>query len=154
MVIKNDKQRKAMFARMNQNQPRAQTRPTIIQRIRRRVKPTPEELRAERGRRLSREAEELRRARIRTQQLELEANLERERERVREREERARLELKRIDTARREKTFAGRVLRVERAVVRRGVEAGRRAIQARRAKPRKRRRRVAPREEVGFFGIR
>ena len=158
--FKSDRQRKKVMAELSKNQPRSQTRPTIIgriragekavaKRIRKRFRPTTQELAEQRGARIKKEAEELKEAKRRTRQLELEAQVESEREFVRRREEKARQKLKEIDIARRERTFAGRVLKAERRIITRGVEAVKERISQR---PRKRARRK-PKEETGFFGI-
>lgn len=147
MVFDSDKQRKAFFAKRNRGNPRTDTKPTIIGRLRKRFKPTPEELAKQRGARIKKEAEALKEEKRTTRQLELELKVEAEREKVRVREEEARARLKKIDIARREKTLAGRVLKAERKIVARGIKAVKKGI----ATPKRRKRKVP--EQTGFFGI-
>ncbi len=148
-----DKQRRAMFAKMK-NQPRAETRPSVVGRIRgrlrKRFRPTADELAVQRGARLEREAESLAQERRRVRQLELESRVESEREAVRQRETEARRKLSEIDRARRERTIAGRLVTRGRQLARTGAE--RLAQPAPRPRSRKRRARPEP-EDTGFFGI-
>lgn len=170
MVIKNDNQRKAMFAKMNANQPKAPTRPTFLQRLRRRVRPTEQEKTEARGRRIAREGEELQAERATERQLALEARVETEREAVARRTRRARTELREIDVERTRRRFAP-VIRGARAVGR-GIVRVRKSRVSRRRIPRVRtpreepaslpfgmdsepapRRRKGNSGETGFFGI-
>lgn len=160
MVFKSDKQRKKVMATLSKNQPKSNIRPTILgrlrtgeravqERLRKRFKPTSQELARQRGARLQREAESLKLERQRARQLELEANVEAERETIRTREREARRRLTEIDRARRERTATGRL-------VARGRELGavglRRLAQPAKA-PRKRKRPRKQPEPQGFFGI-
>ncbi len=151
MVFKSDKQRKAVMAKMNQpNQPRSPNQPTFLGRVRRRFKPTPEELAQQRGARIQREAQQLQQQRQRTRQLELEARLETEREGVRQREQTARKRLSEIDKARFQRTFTGKAVTRGRELGRAGIQR----LQQEAAKPKRRRRRAKPqREPAGPFGI-
>lgn len=157
-------QEKAMFAKKNQGTPRAETKPTFLgrlrsgekavaERLRKRFRPTAEELRIQRGKRLQTEAKDLEQAKLRTQQLELESKVEREREKVRTREDTARQQLKEIDVKRREKTFGGRVLKAERRL----VSAGLKKLAETPKRPRRRKRQAQadpePEDDSGFFGI-
>lgn len=159
MVFKSDRQRKAVMAKLTKGNSRSNVSPSmnkpmpksIRERLRRRFRPTAEELAEQRGARIKKEGEALQRERATLRQLELEAGVESEREKVREREERARAKLGKIDIARREKTFAGRVLKAERGLVMKGVKVIKKELAK---KPRKSRARKAPREEIGPFGIR
>ncbi len=149
MVFKTDKQRKAVMARLNQpNQPRTENQPTLIGRVRRRLRPTPEELAQQRGARIQREAEQLRQQRSRVRQLELEAQVESERESVAQRERTARARLAEIDRARFQRTRTGRVTARARELGRTGLQR----LQQAQRQPRRRKRRARPEPQVGFFG--
>ncbi len=155
MVFRNDRQRKAVMAKLNQsNQPRSPNQPTFIGRIRRRLRPTPEELTQQRGARIQREAQELQSQRQRTRQLELEAQVESARETEATRERRARQTLAEIDRARFQRTRAGRAVTRGRELAVVGIQRLRQQARTARARPTKRKRRARPqREEAGAFGI-
>ena len=147
MVFKSDRQRKAVMAKLNEKA-RSPTSPTILGRLRKRFRPTSEELAEQRGARIKREGEALKQERITAEQLELESKLETEREKLRGRQEEARARLSEIDATRRGKTLTGRALK-------KGVELGKIGFEkfTKPAPARKRtKRRKAP-EETGFFGI-
>jgi len=158
MVFNSDKQRKAVMAKLK-GTTRSDVNPTIVkgnpdgikERLRKRFRPTAQELAEQRGTRLQKEAQQLSLQRQRTRQLELEARLETERESVRKREQTARATLADIDKARFQRTVAGRVVARGRELGRAGIKkltapAPRRKI---RAKPK----RVKPEKETGAFGI-
>tara|TARA_Y100000310_G_scaffold39183_1_gene36763 strand:- start:5035 stop:5484 length:450 start_codon:yes stop_codon:yes gene_type:complete len=149
MPFHTDKQRKAVMAKLSRGKSRSDTSPTVIGRLRKRFRPTPKELRKQRGLRIKKEAEELRKQRLRTQQLELEAKVEAERESLKAREERARARLKQIDKTRREATFAGKIMRAEKKLITRGVKA----VLTPRPRPKRRRKAPAPAPEQEFFRI-
>ncbi len=109
MVFRNDKQRKAVMAKLNSNT-RSNNQPTVLGRLRKRFRPTAQEQAVQRGVRIQTEAEALRLERLRTQQLEAEARVESERQSVRARERQARTTLAEIDRERRSRTFGGRVI--------------------------------------------
>lgn len=146
--FKSDRQRKAVMAKLNQGTTRAETRPSIIGRLRKKFRPTSEELAKQRGARIKKEAEALERERLTTQQLEAEARLEIERESVASRQREARQRLKDIDVARRERRLAPL-----RAGVARLKEAGVAVAKATAPKPQRRRKARPKKEEPGFFGI-
>lgn len=167
MVFKSDKQRKKVMAELSKNQPRADTRPTFIgrlkagqrtvsERLRKRFRPTAQEQIQERGARLAREGESLRQERIRTRQLELEARVEAQREDVLAREREARKRLSDIDRARRDRSVTGRAVARGKQLARTGLQKLKEA-EARqpkpRARPRARARAEPAQEEGGFFGI-
>lgn len=161
MVFSSDKQRKAVMAKLSKGKARSNVSPTMNQpmppsireRLRRKFRPTVEELRKQRGERIKKEAEALKEERARLRQLELEAGVETEREAVRTREEEARAKLRKIDIARREKTFAGRVLKIERGLVKKGIAVAKKELAKKPRKTRARARARPAREETGFFGI-
>ena len=153
MVFRSEKQRKGFFASRGNTRSNVRPNISIRERLRKRFRPTQEELAKQRGARLKREAEELEQAKIRTQQLELEAGVERRREDVARRERQARQSLREIDIARRERRLApireaGRRVAVAGRVVGAGLAKAERAT-----RPKKRRRAKRQEAETGFFGI-
>ena len=157
MVFKSDKQRKAVMAKLK-GQTRSDVNPNIIkgsfknirERLRKRFKPTAEELAKERGARIKREAEALKLERRRAEQLKLEAKVETERESVRKEETEARVKLAEIDRARRDRTLAGRAVIKGKQLARIGLK---KLAEAPRQPKRRPKARKAQKEEPGFFGI-
>lgn len=149
MVIKNDKQRKAMFAKMNQGTPKAETKPTVLGRItqaRQRFQERQLERRETRGReRIKREQESFELEGKRTRRLEAEATLEEARERTTQRTIEAERRIGRVEKVRRERRIAP--IRERFQKVRERVQAGVEATRARQPRGRKRVPRQEPREE-------
>ena len=162
MVFSSDKQRKAVMAKLK-GRTRSNTNPNIIkgnfkairERLRKRFKPTAEELAEERGARIKREAEALKLEKRRAEQLELEAKVESEREDIRKKETEARKRLAEIDRARRERTLTGRAVVRGRELARIGLKKLAEPVPAPRRRKRKITSKVSSKNDGGtaFFGI-
>ncbi len=161
MVFKSDKQRKAVMARLN-IQP-AQTKPTIIGRLRgaekrfvQKIKERKERKRLEtetKGReRIAREQQALEKERVTAQRLRQELEVEQARETVAMQRRETQAEFSKLERERFGRTRRGKAV----ALARKGVAVG---IQKLRAsakqpkQPRRRRRRIPPEEDTQPFGI-
>ncbi len=159
MVFKTDKQRKAVMAKLNINQTKSQTRPSIIGRIRgaeqRLVQRIKERRQAKaleterKGReRIVREQQALEKEKITAQRLRQELEVEQARETVAEQRRETEAEFSKLESERFARTKRGKAI----ALARKGVTIGIKKL--RQAPARKPRRKKAPRREEPLpFGI-
>lgn len=143
-----DRQRRAMFAKMNQPS-RSATKPSIIGRIRgaeQRLAQRFREARERKGKeRIKREMEALKKERITAERLRAELEVEQAREAVAQQRIETQAKFSKIEKARFARTARGRAV----AGIKAGARIGIAKIRAEaRKKPRKKARR-----ETGFFGI-
>lgn len=148
MVFKSDRQRKAVMAKLTGGT-RAETRPTILERIRRKVRPTPEEREITGKERIKREKEALEKEKITAERLRQELEVEQARESVAEQRRETESEFAKLERERFARTPRGRAV----ALARRGVAVGIKRLKEAQARKPKRRRKAPKKEEPGFFGI-
>lgn len=152
MVFKNDRQRKAVMASMNEGQPKANVSPSIVARATAALR----KRREEKGKaRIEAEKRALKVEQLQAKRLRQELEVEQAREAVAQQRRETQAEFRKIERERALRTRRGQAAELVRRGVRAGAAAARAAAvkrfkQARR-KPRRRRRR--PPERVGAFGI-
>lgn len=156
MVFHTDRQRKAVMAKLKGSS-RSNTNPNFLGKIkgklRKKFRPTSQELAEQRGARLQKEAQALEEEKRTARQLELEAKLEVEREIVRARSREARAKLSAIDAERFSRTKAGQAVSLARKGIKAGVARGREALAEAQKAPRRKRKKKSSNGGVSPFGI-